>query len=399
MNIEAIEAFINSNREAVRAFNKKQATESFIGLNIFEMVSDIYHRENMHSDVLQVLLSPNANHNENDKYLKLFLEFISKKSSNKNDLKQWNCDTIVSREEGRRDITILGNNQAIIIENKINDAGDTTNQIPTYYYQLKDKGIKVVAIVYLTLNQGKEPDRTSWEIKDESDKFDIEDKLICIRTFDGTTNDLISGWLTPCIQATTEKNNLAVLVQYKALLQKLSQNLLDMEFMDEFAKQLEQEDNFTTALAIKENIEKLPAYISIRFKNHFSTVENYRPFIGIRMFTNGEIFSFFERFEVGGYYFNSDVKFFLDSCTIDFSIRSKGTEWSREIPEKVIQAIDMQSEFEWTDNGRFVHVINENIIKCEKLAIDFVSDFLKQLDDKKKDIEIAISNILISNIN
>lgn len=358
------------------------------------MVSDIYHRENMHSDVLQVLLAPNANHGEKDKYLKLFLEFISTKSSNKIDLKQWNCaNTIVSREDGRRDITILGTNQAVIIENKINDAGDTTNQIPTYYYQLKNKGIKVVAIVYLTLNQGKEPNRTTWEIDNELDKLDIEDKLICIRAFDGTNNDLISGWLTPCIQATTNNNNLAVLNQYRAIVQKLTQNLIDMEYMDVFAKQLEFEDNFTTALAIKENIEKLPAYISLKFKNHFSSEEKYSPFKGIRMVTINEPYSYFEGFEVAGYCFNTDVKFSFDTCIIDFSIRNGAIAWSKEIPEKVIQAIDMQSEFEWNNDGRFVHITRGSIIKSEKSAVVFVDKFLNQLRDKKKAIEAVLSKV------
>lgn len=389
MSIEAIAALINSNREAIRSFNKKQAKKSFNGLNIFEMVSDIYHRENMHSDVLQVLLSTNANHAEKDKYLKLFLKLLSE-CPNKIDLNQWNTNIVVSREEGRRDITIQGNKQAIIIENKINNAEDTTNQIPSYYYQLKDIGIEVDAIVYLTLSQGKEPDRTTWEIKKESDEHDINRKLICIRTFDGTPNDLISGWLTPCIKATTNQNNIAVLKQYRAILQKLSQNLLDMDYMDEFVKQLKQDDNFNIALTIKENIEKTPNYIGLKFKNHFSHEEKYSPFKGVRMYTN-DAFPYFEGLEVAGYWFNTDVMFSYHKCEIDFSIRNNKDMYTKEIPEKVLQVIDMLSEFTWNNDGRFVHTIQENVIKSERLAIDFVAGFLEKLRDNKNKIEVALS--------
>ncbi|MCW3789284.1 PD-(D/E)XK nuclease family protein [Plebeiibacterium sediminum] len=391
MSIEAIKRFIESNREAVSTFNKKKAAESFNGLNIFEMVSDIYHRENMHSDVLQVLLAPSANHGENDKYLKLFMEFISKKSSYKIELTQWGTNIIVSREEGRRDITILENNKAVIIENKINDAGDTTNQIPTYYYQLKSRKIEVVAIVYLTLNQGKEPDRTTWELENESDKLDIENKLICIRAFDGTSSDLISGWLTPCIKVTTDSNNIAVLVQYKAILQKLTKELLDMDFMDSFAKQLEQEHNFNTAVAIKENIDKLPDYIGLKFKNYFAYEEKYNPFKGARMY-NG--IPYFENFEVAGYCFNSDVIFSLDTCVVDFSVRNKEICYTKETPKKILELIDMLSEFRWNNkSGRYEHIINENIIKSEKMAIVFVEEFLNKLRAKKEVIKSELSKI------
>lgn len=390
MNIDAIKTLIDKRRPALLAFNKKQTEEVFHGLNIFEMVSDIYYRENMHSDVLQALLATNSTHGEKDKYLRLFIELLRKQAKDKIDFELQHIDIVVSREEGRRDITIQNHKQAIIIENKINDAGDTTNQIPTYYYQLKNNKIDVVAIVYLTLSQGKEPDRTTWRIENESDRLDIEQKLICIRTFDGTTNDLISGWLTPCIHATTDQNNIAVLKQYKAILQNLSKNLLDMDYMEEFVKQLNEEVNFKAALDIKENIEKLPTYIGLKFKNYFSSEERYKPFKGIRMYN---LIPYFDGFEVNGNWFNTDVIFSLDKCEIDFSVRNKEIMYTQEIPEKVLKAIGMESEFVWNNNGRFVHVINENIIKGEKLAIAFVEKFLKQLIDKKNEIESELSGV------
>lgn len=47
-----------------------------VGFNLFAIVSDLYYRENFHSDILRAVLDPAGGHGENAKYLHLFLDFI-----------------------------------------------------------------------------------------------------------------------------------------------------------------------------------------------------------------------------------------------------------------------------------------------------------------------------------
>jgi hypothetical protein len=47
-----------------------------IGLNLFQIISPVFQRENFHSDILRLLLDPKGPHNEGPKYLKLFIEYL-----------------------------------------------------------------------------------------------------------------------------------------------------------------------------------------------------------------------------------------------------------------------------------------------------------------------------------
>ncbi len=99
-----------------------------LGLNPFAIVSDVFYRENFHSDILRVLIDPKTEHNEGDKYLRLFLDFLRSHDVPLSESAYTNASVI--REEGRIDILIKTDNspkKAIIIENKINNAGAWTN--------------------------------------------------------------------------------------------------------------------------------------------------------------------------------------------------------------------------------------------------------------------------------
>ena len=51
--------------------------DSDISFNIFSMISDYYHKENMHTDILKKFLDPNAGHEEGNKFLYLFIDMIN----------------------------------------------------------------------------------------------------------------------------------------------------------------------------------------------------------------------------------------------------------------------------------------------------------------------------------
>ena len=134
--------------------------ESF---NIFEVISDQYKKENLHSAILEFLLKNEPS------FLKLFLKHLDNlkclDGSVGNRLKTYfdtGSNIFVQREAGRReagrvDILIHNGKQAIIIENKIKDAHDMNTQLCRYYHYAQQRGLEVVAIIYLPLSNHKEP--------------------------------------------------------------------------------------------------------------------------------------------------------------------------------------------------------------------------------------------------
>ena len=124
-----------------------------IGFNLFAIISELYHRENFHSDILKVLIDPKGKHQEQDTYLRLFLEFLSSHGAKINLLDYSNVQ--IEREEGRVDLLIKDENskKAIIIENKINGAGDMPRQIPRYLEYVKTMGYSCDAIILLAVKR------------------------------------------------------------------------------------------------------------------------------------------------------------------------------------------------------------------------------------------------------
>ncbi len=146
--------------------------------NIFETISDLYTREKFHSDILFTILDSNTpeigticNKEILEEFVKMVdssFEFIvddtvkvSKEESNK----VFNGDY---EKQGYIDLLITNaHNQAIIIENKINDAPDMENQLVRYMEYVKTQKFgksmtdedfkKNVRVVYLTLVPGKIP--------------------------------------------------------------------------------------------------------------------------------------------------------------------------------------------------------------------------------------------------
>ena len=146
--------------------------------NIFETISDQYQKEKFHSDILYSILNPETPEIGticNKEILEEFVKMVDNSFDFKVD------DTVkVSKEESNKvlngdyekqgyiDLLITNaHNQAIIIENKINNAPDMENQLVRYMnYVKKQKFGKSISdeefknnvrVVYLTLVPGKIP--------------------------------------------------------------------------------------------------------------------------------------------------------------------------------------------------------------------------------------------------
>ena len=166
-----------------REYIDKNNFEENYPFNIFELISDIYYRENFHSDIIAQLL-------RNEIILKNFLDFIGVDKSMYENYE-------VEREESKIDILIKTEKNCIIFENKLNWAGDMPEQLFRYYNECKNnKKLEVDKIVYLSPNSWKQPEEQS--IKE------IPKELIkTIIGYDGENND----FYTMVLQKSLEEMN------------------------------------------------------------------------------------------------------------------------------------------------------------------------------------------------
>ena len=134
-------------------------------LNVFKMVSDLYYRENFHSDIIRVFLDPREKHKEGATFLFAFIDFINDNFRDKVYISKQDYRLAkAERELGRIDILIKSeeSKHCVIIENKIYNASDMERQLPKYYDYMTERGYKVDAIIYLPLDINKQPNQSTY---------------------------------------------------------------------------------------------------------------------------------------------------------------------------------------------------------------------------------------------
>ncbi len=204
----------------VREYKKLKSELDF---NIFSLVTERYHLENLHSDIIYKLLDPDGGHNEKNKFLNYFLEGLLKMKPHffeKEDFK----NARVEREKDRIDITIKDDvkKYAIIIENKINGAIDQDRQIEGYIKALEGT-YTIKAIVYINLYNNKKPDTYKWEPKYIQI---LEEKLILLPAYNSTNFNLVRLWIEKCAEdSCTSSNNSQIFHQYKNLIIKIADSM------------------------------------------------------------------------------------------------------------------------------------------------------------------------------
>ena len=208
----------NGTLQRYREYIKKNNFEENYPFNIFELISDIYYRENFHSDIIAQLF-------KNEIILKNFLKFIgANESAYKN--------AEVEREESKIDILIKTEKNCIIVENKLNWAKDMPEQLFRYYSECKNnKKLEVDKIVYLSPNSSKMPeDYSVKEIPKELIKTTVG--------YDGENNDFYTMVLEKSLK---EMNNnepkewLLLLEHYLKILRLTGETKMDKltkEFYD-----------------------------------------------------------------------------------------------------------------------------------------------------------------------
>ena len=245
----------------------KEHTEK-LGFNAFALMSDLYKRENFHSDILREILDPHGTHQEGSKFLRLFIEALTDAANEeqRNILKKisWDDDIRVTREEDRTDIAIYSNTGSwcIIVENKINGAPDMARQLPRYfdYWQRVREKKNIKAVVYMTaVDNVTFPTSIGWSI---SERTEIKKLLLLFPGF-SDKNNCIWAWLRKCELETQYFNNKAVFAQYAAVVKQQAGKVMDKEEIDCF---LEQTQNYKVNITgLRDIIDKLPEYYSNYF--------------------------------------------------------------------------------------------------------------------------------------
>ncbi len=287
-----------------------------LGFNVFAIVSDVYHRENLHSDVIKTFLDPTAPHGEGDQYLRTFLQFLNEIDPGVDPL-NYACARVV-REEGKVDILIADDEtkHAVIIENKINGAPDMPRQIPRYLKAVSAAGYTCDAIIYLRLSDTRGPDQTDWS---SQDKKVVANLLSVVRAYDETNSDLYSGWITRCLtNHVNPSDSYFLLRQYGLLIKSLGKHIMNKPLMDMFYAQMIDAEKYRAAISLQSMLNSLGLYRVERvidfFKRDlepFSSLDNYRDNV-----------AYFTGLNIGDAHLGVDIIMFENHSTFQF--------WDRE---------------------------------------------------------------------
>ena len=252
-----IEAFLKSNKELSDEHIKNNASPDGIGFNVFSLVSDVYQRENLHSDIMRSFLDPQESHNQGFLFLDTFIEMLSSKGFAVNEEDYQNAEVV--REEGRIDILIKDSESmhCIIIENKINNAIDQKRQIPAYYNYAIKEGYEVDAIIYLPLDEYKKPDKSSWTKRDIER---ISPLLLVMPAFSKFNDNLINSWLIPSYNKCEDEECKFVLKQYINLVKFLRADNMDRNLVGKFVESLKDKETAETLQSILDLVNDIPAY-------------------------------------------------------------------------------------------------------------------------------------------
>lgn len=384
-HISLINNFLVNAKHLHKDYNDRNKNKTDIGFNVFTISSDFYYRENFHSDIVKSFLNPQEKHNEGYKYLRLFIDLLNKTNNiikiSKDDFK----NSIVEREKyyliggKRRFVDILITDEisrnAIIVENKINNAVDQERQLPDYVKSLNDDNFNVVAVVYLTLNSSKRPDKTDWS-KEELEGIGAILKLIPAFEFDKAKINLFDDWVVPCIINSSNIDSSLLLRQYGNLIKYLNTNTMDTVSLEKFYNSLKEKNNLKTAVSIRNMLNDLPEYLAIRIEEKYKG--HCYPFPNIGRWKQRD--TVFYVFENKGMRLKLDIWCDIDGYTVHFWDEK---DINFDIKNEFANKIEMLSEFNVHNNEKNNIKRHFEIFEEEKL-FKFIDKLLVELKKIKE---------------
>ncbi len=371
-HILALNTYLLNSYNLYQSYNKRNKNRSEIGFNAFTISSDLYYRENFHSDIMKSFLDPHEKHNEGNKYLHNFIDLLNNLNGSLQVQKDNFKDSKVERERHNIDILITDSisNKAIIIENKINNAVDQQRQLPKYVDIIQSMEYDIVGIVYLTLNSSKRPDKNDWtdyELNEINSKL----KLIPAYDIDETKINLYNHWIAPSILDSSNIDSSSLLRQYGNLIKYLNTNTMDTISLEKFYNSIKKDDNLKTAISIRNMLNDLPEYLAIRIEEKYR--EKCYPFKYV--WRNKLRDTVFEGFELGNLSFKIDVWCDIEGYTVHFwEINDPNYDIINGFKDK----LSILSDFVIHDNQRNNIKKRYSIFEEEEL-FRFIDNFIEEL--------------------
>jgi hypothetical protein len=243
--------------------------------NFILVTSDRYYRENFHSDLIAAILGIKP-------FRHVFFDWIRARgcAELKNDDFE---NATVAVEECKIDILIKdeSSKHCIIIENKINNASDMPRQIPRYIGSQENREYTIDAVIYLSIDGNKRPDKTRWTIEEDHKSYDYyhkQGKLLFLAASNKSEgNDLVDKFLKPCLlleQTTVEQ--FTFIRQYIDLLEYLGGKQMDMDLMEKFYKEMLKDDTYASAKSLRDMVKDLRVFRRDRLYNKF--LNSHAPF-------------------------------------------------------------------------------------------------------------------------
>lgn len=339
-----------------------------IGFNLFHLISEVYHRENLHSDIMHALLDPSGKHGEGSLFLRLFLKHLGDHQHVNLCLADYSQAT-VTREDARIDLLIRDNEskKAIIIENKINGAHDMDRQVVRYLEIVEDSwGFQCDAIVYLCLNRKTLPDRSGWK---EVEKSRVTPLLRVVCAYDESEDDLFNGWLLDCLDSSQNDEVKHVIRQYRDSILKIGRNLMNQPVMDEFYQMINQRDHYDAAISLAPMIADLPSY---RCQKLVETFQIESPFNKVWYYNSCmAVFDGLRDRRIKIHMTTSSA----DNTTVQFW-NNEDSDPEGELPRQILQDIGMNDSFSF-DDGWFTKEFK--FPDKEEDLYSFLGEFLSKL--------------------
>ena len=227
--------------------------------NVFTITSDLYYRENYHSDILKAFLEYKDSRTGKYPLLESFINMLNV-SRKEIQTKDYLCPEIV-REHHHMDILIRDENSkhCIIIENKINNAPDMKRQLPRYYDRADGDRLLIDAIVYLAKYPNTLPDKIGWK---DGDTENISKVFVSLPVYDGEKEVSLLNWIDNSIDKVNDIDVLSVLRQYKCLLSQIVNDMKGLEMLKKINEELQTSSddnmNIENIIALRDTLNQLP---------------------------------------------------------------------------------------------------------------------------------------------
>ena len=375
--MDKIKELLNRLAPIIKESEEKQEKRMETGFNLFYLISDHYYRETFHSDIIAALLSPKEKHGGGNLYLNLFLDMIGVDKSNYQDAKvHKEYGTNDGTLGGRIDIFIEGGNKhCVVVENKLNNAGDTYKQLPKYYHYLDNNKYNIDKFVYLPLNPYKTPDKSDWS---DEERIFIDGKLKILPAFLEGEPNLIDNWLEIAEKKTENEDARFIIKQYVTVLRNLTNSIMNAKSLKSFYNEMIEGDNLKTALSVRDMLNDLPEYMAKRIVDKYSS--NYVPFEKVFLFsTSSQKAAVLHEAKVKEILISVDIYCSVQGYTIVFFNRQGN------IPEDEFQGIknslaslkDFKKRIKENNQYEFCLRFNE-----EDKVISFVNNLLNELRSK-----------------